>query len=144
MSFYVCNLSTHFCSTLYILYHNTCPHHVIVKRRPTVFSHEDRLDEKTHLIDIMPEKLGDFQFPIAIGWHYDGNVDVAVRIGIAFTVRAEHHDARLNIKTRCYDLLVASDESDGFVAAESSSFIHCVNCLVSSIISWQACGVSVL
>ena len=92
----------------------------------------------------MPKKLRDFQFAIAIGRHYDGNIDVAVRIGIAFTVRTEHHDARLHLKTRCYDLLVASDESDGLVATKSSSFIHCVNCLVSSIISWQACGVSVL
>ena len=126
------------------LHNNTCPHHIIIKWRPAVFSHKDWFNQKTNLINIVPEKLGDFQFPIAIGRHYDGNVDVAVRISIPLTVRAEHHDARLYIKTRCYDLFVASDESDGLVAAESSSFIHCVNCLVSSIISWQACGVSVL
>ena len=126
------------------LHNNTCPHHVIIKRRPSVFGYENGLDEETHLINIMPKKLGDFQFPIAIGGHNNGNVDVAVRIGITLTVRTEHHDARLYIKTRCYDLLVSSDESDGLVAAESSSFIHCVNCLVSSIISLQACGVSVL
>ena len=96
------------------------------------------------MIDIMPKKLGYLQFTIAICWHNDGNIDIAVRIGITLTVGAEHHDARLNLKTRCYDLFVASDESDGLVAAESSSFIHCINCLVSSIISWQACGVRVL
>ena len=144
MSFLCYVLSTHIFCLSYTLYNNTRPHHVIIKRRPSVFCHEDWLDEETHLIDIMPEKLGDFQFPIAICWHDDSNVDIAVRIGITLTVGAEHHDARLHIKTRCYDLLVSSDESDGLVAAESSSFIHCVNCLVSSIISWQACGVSVL
>jgi hypothetical protein len=84
------------------------------------------------LIDIVPKEFGNFQFAVTIGWHNDGNVDVAVRIGIALTIRTEHHDARLHIKTRCYDLLVSSDESDGLVAAESSSFIHCVNCFMPS------------
>ena len=126
------------------LYRHARPHHVIVKRRPAVFGHEDRLDKEADLIDVVPEKLGDFQLAVAIGGHDDCHVDVAIGVGVTLAVGAVHHDLRLLVEARGYDLLVSSDESEGLVAAESASFIHCVICLVSSIISWQACGVSVL
>lgn len=127
----------------YILYVDTCPHHVVVERRPAVFGHEDWLDKETDAADIAPQAHRHFVLAVAVGGHDNGHVNVAVRIGVALAVGAEHHDARLDIKAMCYDLLVSSDESDGLVAAESSSFIHCCSCLVSSIIRRQNSSVSV-
>ena len=98
------------------LYVDTRAHHVIVERRPTVFSHEDGLDEETDLIDVMPEKLGDFQLAVAVSRNNDCHVDVAVRIGIALAVGTVHHDLRFNGKAGADNLLVSANETKGLVA----------------------------
>lgn len=77
---------------LKLLYCNSRPYYVVIERRPTVFGYKDWLDEETNLVDVVPEKFGDFQFAVTISRHDNGNVNVAVRIGVAFTVGAEHHD----------------------------------------------------
>ena len=65
-----------------VLHCNSSPHHIIVQRRPAVFGHEDGFYEETHLVNITPEQHGDFKLPVPISRHNDGNVNVAVRIGI--------------------------------------------------------------
>ena len=119
------------------LYCHACPHHVIVEGRPAVFGHKDWLDEEADLVDFAPEELGDFQLAVAVGRYDDGHVDVAVGVGVALRVGAEHHDLWLHVEVRSYHLLVSSDESEGLVSGKRS-FIHFVISLVSSIISWQA------
>ena len=127
---------------------DTCLHHIVVQWRPTVFRHKDRLNEQAHFVHIAPEILGNLKLAVAISRHNDSHVDVAVGIGITLGIRAEHHYLRLSLEPRGYDSLVLSDEADGFVAAESSSFIHSVIRLVSSMIYrqvslesrlWRAC-----
>ena len=118
-------------------------HYITVKRRPAVVGHQYGLDEETDLTSIMPQCLRDVKFFVSVGRHDDGYVDIAVGTGVPLGIGAEHHHARLHLKTRCNHLLIASDEPEGFVAAESSSFIHDCNCFVSSIISLHANGVSV-
>lgn len=124
------------------LYQHSRPHHVIVEGRPAVFSHEDRFDEETDLVDIVPELLRNLELAVAVCRHDDGYVDVAVGIGVALRVGSEHHHLRLNFKAGTYDSLVSADEFEGLVSGKCS-FIHCCICFVSSIICRQACGVSV-
>ena len=99
-----------------ILHIDTRAHHVVVKGRPVVFCHKDRLYEETDLIDVVPEELGDFHLATAVGGHNDGNVYIAVGIGIALAVGTIHHDLRFYVETRGYDLLVAPDETESLVA----------------------------
>lgn len=68
------------------------------------------------------------------------NVNVTPRIGRAFRVRAVQDDLQFAVEARSYQLLVASDELEGFIKAEYSWSIHCLNCLVCSTILWQVCS----
>jgi len=111
-----------------------CTHHIIVKRRLTVISHKDWLDEKTHLIDIVPQILGYLKLFITIRRNNNSNVDITVGIGIALAVGTEHQYARLYVETRTYHCLVAAHQLQSFLTGQSCSFIHCCNCFVSSII----------
>ena len=147
MSFYVSWLIRScycpFPSVPYIYLHcHSRPHHIVVEGRPAVFGHEDRLDEETDLVYIVPELLGNLKFAVTVCRNDDSHVDVAVGIGVALAVGAEHHYLWLHVEARSYDSLVSADELEGLVSGKCS-FIHCCSCFVSSIICRQACGVSV-
>ena len=131
VSFYICYKSHRYAR----------PHHVIVERRPAVFGHEDRLDEETDIADIAPQALRHLKLTVAVGGHDDSHVNVAVGVGVALGIGAEHHDFRLHVEAGAYDSLVSADEFEGLVAGKCPS-IHCCICLVSSMICRQACGVS--
>ena len=109
---------------LIILHRHSCPHHVVVEGRPAVFSHEDRLDKETDLVDIMPEFLGNLELAVTVCRHYDSHVDVAVGGGVALRIGTEHHHLRLHVEARAYDSLVSADEFEGLVSGKCS-FIHC-------------------
>ena len=74
--------------------------------------------------------------PLVIGdiWHNDSHINVAPGVGIAFGIRAEHHDFGIPIEARQYHLLVLSNKLEGFIACEHFWSIHCCNCLVCSTI----------
>ena len=126
----------------FLLYCHSRPHHIVVEGRPAVFGHEDRLDEETYLVNIVPELLGNLELAVTVCRHDDSYVNVAVGIGVALRVGTEHHHLRLHVEAGTYDSLVSADEFEGLVSGKCS-FIHCCICFVSSIICRQACGVSV-
>ena len=111
------------------------PHDVIVERRPTVVGHQHGFNEIAHLIYIFAKSHRCFK-PLVIGdiWHNDSHINVAPGVGIAFGIRAEHHDFGIPIEARQYHLLVLSDKLEGFIACEHFWSIHCCNCLVCSTI----------
>ena len=104
-----------------------------------VFSHQNWLNQKTYLTDIVPKALRKLKFLITISRHYDSYVDVAVRCSVAYRVGTKHHDSWLTLEMWPYDTFVVSDEVEGFVAVESSSFIYCINCLVSRGVRYCIC-----
>ena len=95
------------------LYCNTCPHHVIIEGRPTVFGHENWLDEKTDTADIAPQPHRHLMLAVAVGRHDNSHVDITVRIGIALAIGAVHHNARFDIETGADDFLISTDEGEG-------------------------------
>ena len=117
---------------------NACSHHFAVEHGVFLVFHQYRLNQDADLADIADNvrpllpRIGDFRLG-----HDDGHVDVAVGRGIALGIRTVHHDLRLRLVARTNHLLVASDDADGLVAAESFSSIHCVSSLVSLIMCWQ-------
>ena len=60
------------------------------------------------------------------------NIYVAPRIGRAFRVGAIQDNLQLAVESRGNQLLVASDELEGFIKAEYSWSIHCLKCFVCS------------
>ena len=108
----------------------------------TVIGHKDGLDEKAHLINVVPKILGYLKLPVTISRNNDCNVDITVGIGIALAVGTEHEYARLHVETRTYHCLVAAHQLQSLFAGQSFSFIHCCNCFVSSIRERHVCGVS--
>ena len=45
------------------------------------------------------------ELAVAVGGHDDGHVDVAVGVGVALAVGAEHHDLRLHVEAGAYHSL---------------------------------------
>lgn len=71
---------------IYTLHNHARPHHAFIEWRPAVFGHEDWLNEQAHLIDIVPQRLGNVELAVAIGRHDDSHVDVTVGGGMALGV----------------------------------------------------------
>ena len=46
------------------LHRHARPHHVFIEWRPAVFGHEDWLNEQAHLIDIVPQHLGNVELTL--------------------------------------------------------------------------------
>ena len=121
------------------LHSYACAHDLTVEHGVLVVLHEDRFNKHADLAyvaaDVSPlaPVVGNFHLG-----HNDGDIDVAVKIGIFLSVGAVHINLGLGVVAGCYDLLVSLDDTDGFVSAESFSSIHCVSSLVVSIMYWQA------
>lgn len=71
---------------IYTLHNHARLHHAFIEWRPAVFGHEDWLNEQAHLIDIVPQRLGNVELAVAIGRHDDSHVDVTVGGGMALGV----------------------------------------------------------
>ena len=130
---------------IYLLYCHACAHHVVVERRPAVFSHENWLNEQAHFVAVLAECHGSLE-PLVVGHrgHDDSHVNVAPRVGVSLAVGAEHHNLSLAVKARHDYLLVSSDKAEGLITAEHSWSIHCCICLVCSTICRVLSSPSVL
>ena len=99
---------------------------------------KDGFDETCHRMTIANEANRLLQPILIIHLGDDNrNINVTPRIGRAFRVRAVQDDLQFAVKTRSNQLLVASNELQGFFKAEYSWSIHSLNCLVCSTMLWQ-------
>ena len=83
------------------LHANTRLHDIVVERRPMVFCHKDRFNKQAHLVTVFPKSYGCFE-PLVIRQcrHNNCYINITPRVGIAFGVRAIHHDLDLAIEAR--------------------------------------------
>ena len=120
------------------LYGNSCPHHIIKENTVLVVFQKDGLDKTCHCMPFANEANRLLQpFLIIHFWDDNRNINVTPRIGRTFRVRAVQDDLQFAVETRCNQLLVASNELEGFIKAEYSWSIHCLNCLDCSTMLWQ-------
>ena len=124
------------------LYVDTRPHHFAVEHGVFLVFHQYWLNESADFANVarnigpLLPRVSDF----ASG-NNDGDINIAVGIGIALGIRAIHDDFRLGLVAQANHLLVASHGVEGFFSGKRSS-IHCVSSFVVVMMCSQISFVS--